>query len=270
MSKQNLFDESLDCLKCQDVEEKLHLVQQLVQRWHQGLLGREATSDVEAVKQPGVPAQLKLVHPSQVPRRRLGSREGRIALLHAVVHIEFTAINLALDAVYRFRNMPKSYYDDWLRVASEECYHFNLIRLQLRKMGVEYGDLPAHQGLWDVAMYSAGDVLTRMSLVPRVLEARGLDVTPTMIERVSKAGDVEFAEILKIIFRDEIGHVGIGSFWFNHLCKDRHLNPLETFDRILQDYRRDMNAHINGPFEMDARLQAGFTSQEMDCLNQYA
>jgi len=162
--------------------------------------------------------------------------------------------------------MPRSYYADWIRISCEECYHFTLLRKQLQNMGADYGALVAHQGLWDVAQYSAGDVLRRMALVPRVLEARGLDVTPTMIKRVHRAGDVRFAEILKIILRDEVGHVAAGSRWFNWICAQRKLDAVQAFNDIISQYQHDMNAHIKGPFEEGIRLAAGFSADELAYL----
>ena len=262
----DLFERTWRCLITTDIADKLVCVQQLVASWHMGKLQLGHASPCRELEQAGLPAALQLVHPTKVPRRRLGSREGRIALLHAVAHIEFSAINLALDAVYRFRNMPAQYYADWLRVAAEECYHFALVRQQLLRLDSDYGHLPAHSGLWEVARYSAEDVLIRMALVPRVLEARGLDVTPDMIRRVTEVGDSAFADILRIIFRDEIRHVRTGSLWFNYICTGRKLAPESTFENILQQYKSDLNAHINGPFEIEARLQAGFTPVELDRL----
>ncbi|MEJ2654165.1 MAG: ferritin-like domain-containing protein [Acidihalobacter sp.] len=155
-----------------------------------------------------------------MPRRGLGTREGRAALVHAVAHIEFNAINLALDAVYRFRSLPRAYYDDWLRVADEEARHFMLLADRLTDFGMRYGDLPAHNGLWEMAVKTADDWLLRMALVPRVLEARGLDVTPGMIERLRQAGDMETVAALEVILREEVGHVAIGSRWFEEARGD--------------------------------------------------
>lgn len=264
--KKELFSACLDCLLETSIEEKVSAVQQLVADWHSGNIELDHERSVRPVSQPGLPVNLELVHPSQVPRRRLGNVKGRIALLHAVAHIEFSAINLALDAVYRFRGMPSLYYEEWLRVAAEECYHFSLIRRQLLKMGADYGQLPAHNGLWDVAVYSANDSLLRMALVPRVLEARGLDVTPGMIDRVEEVNDYEFSDILKIILRDEIRHVRTGSYWFKIICDQRGLDSADTFDKILRLYMKEQNAHISGPFHIAARKQAGFTQTELNNL----
>ena len=265
--KVELFSSLWHCLIETSIEAKLNAVQHLVGEWHLGNAMLDHDVSCQNLAEAGLPENLELVHPSKVAKRRLGSTQGRIALLHAVAHIEFSAINLALDAAYRFRGMPLSYYDQWLTVAAEECYHFSLIRLQLNKMGADYGDLPSHNGLWKVAAYSAGDVLNRMALVPRVLEARGLDVTPTIITRVQESKDFEFAEILQIILRDEIRHVRTGSYWFKYLCDQRGVDSAATFDKILRQYIKDLNAHISGPFHTAARLQAGFSQIELKNLN---
>ena len=184
-------------------------------------------------------------------------------MIHAILHIEFNAINLALDAVYRFRDMPEQYYSDWLLVASEEAYHFSLLEKRLNDMGYAYGDMPAHNGLWEMVLKTDHDVLIRMALVPRVLEARGLDVTPGMIEKLKKVGDVKTVEILRIILRDEIGHVAIGSHWFKYCCELKKLEPEKTFRDLLIEY---MGRGPNGPLHEEARLQAGFSQNEIDEL----
>lgn len=266
MTSKNLFDNCLSCLVKQGIDEKLACVQQLAQLWYQNRLSTRSIKDAVALERAGLPDRIQLVHPTQVPRRRIGGEEGMAALLHAIAHIEFSAINLALDAVYRFRNLPNEYYADWIRIACEECYHFSLIRHRMRELDIEYGDLPAHQGLWEVAQYSAEDVLKRMALVPRVLEARGLDVTPGMIKRIKRVGETVTAEILSIILRDEIGHVAAGSHWFQYFCRSRNLPVTETFNNIIRQYLTDMNAHIKGPFYLEARKQAGFSNDEIEIL----
>jgi uncharacterized ferritin-like protein (DUF455 family) len=262
----SLFENCHSCLIEQDIDAKLACVQQLAQRWYQHQLTSRMHVDLQTLERAGLPENIRLVHPTAVPRRRIGTSAGMVALLHAVAHIEFNAINLALDAVYRFQDMPAAYYADWLRIACEECYHFTLVRHRLHKMDTEYGDLPAHEGLWEVAKYSANDILTRMALVPRVLEARGLDVTPGIVKRVLRVGETATADILSIILRDEIGHVAAGSRWFQFVCKSRNLPVAETFDKIIRLYMSDMNAHIKGPFYIEARKQAGFSNDEIEIL----
>ncbi len=263
--KQNLYSQTHACLMEQDIERKLASATQLYADWQAGLLARESLSDcpVRAVPVAGRPAKPDLVHPKQVKQRKLSTVEGRKALLHAVAHIEFNAINLALDAVYRFRDMPDAYYGDWLQVAAEEAYHFGLVRGRLRELGGTYGDLPAHNGLWEQACKTDYDVMIRMALVPRVLEARGLDVTPGMMERLREVDDVATVEVLAIILRDEIGHVRIGSHWYHYCCQQRGLEPEATFRQLLREV---LQAPLRSPLYTEARLQAGFSAQELEEL----
>ncbi|MFW5815500.1 MAG: ferritin-like domain-containing protein [Wenzhouxiangella sp.] len=211
----------------------------------------------------GRPQRPEMVPPGQLPRRGLGSVEGRQALIHAIAHIEFNAINLGLDAALRFPGMPEEFYRDWLRVAADEARHFAMLNARLGELGATYGDLPAHNGLWEMAEKTAHDVLIRMALVPRVLEARGLDVTPGMIERLGAVGDDDTVALLKIILEEEEEHVAIGSRWFRSLCAQRRLEPEATFRRLLQDY---FSAPLRGPFNLDARRRAGFSDAEIDRL----
>lgn len=213
-----------------------------------------------AIGEPGRPLRPVHVDPAAVPRRKLGNAEGRAAFLHALAHIEFNAINLAWDAVYRFRNLPREYYLDWARVAGEEAYHFQLLRDRLVELGYDYGSFTAHNGLWEMARKTAHDVLVRMALVPRVLEARGLDVTPGMIERLRQAGDVRSAEILDIILRDEVGHVALGTRWFGYFCAQRSWDRDSTFERLVREY-----VIGRGPRGIDRclRAAAGFSEREM-------
>lgn len=212
---------------------------------------------------PGRPEKPELVDPKAVKHRKLTTPEGRAGLVHAVAHIEFNAINLALDAIYRFREMPDQYYRDWLLVAAEESKHFSLLRGRLENLDYHYGDLPAHNGLWEMAVKTEHDVLTRMALVPRVLEARGLDVTPGMIKRLQQVGDAETVNILNIILAEEIGHVTIGSHWYHYCCKNSDLEPDTTFRELLNEY---MGGGLRGPLHTEARLQAGFSKKEIEQL----
>ena len=252
------------CLMEQDILLKQQLALQLYEDWRAGGLVRQSSvGEVERIPVPGRPVKPELVHPKKVKRRKLGSEQGRFALLHAVAHIEFNAINLALDAAYRFRDMPDDYYADWLKVAAEEAYHFKLVCDRLAQLGGEYGDLPAHNGLWEQALKTDDDVLVRMALVPRVLEARGLDVTPGMIERLREVGDEATIAVLEVILRDEIGHVRIGSHWFRYCCEQRGVEPEATFRQLLVDI---MKAPLRGPFYDEGRLLAGFSKQELEQL----
>lgn len=208
---------------------------------------------------PGRPSRPELVHPRDVPHRGLGTAEGRAALIHAVAHIEFNAINLALDAALRFPDMPAPYYADWISVAKDEARHFSMLAGRLAALGCAYGDFPAHNGLWEAAEKTAHDVLERMALVPRVLEARGLDVTPAMILRMEGVGDADTAAILRVILDEEVRHVAIGTRWFHHLCAERELEPSATFRRLITEHR----VRLQPPFNWAARTRAGFCLAEL-------
>lgn len=215
------------------------------------------------IDRPGRPQLPELVPPSRLPRRRADTVAGRAALVHALAHIEFNAIDLALDAAHRFAGMPTAYYADWLRVAWEEACHFELLATHLNSLGHAYGDFPAHDGLWEMALRTAHDPLVRMALVPRVLEARGLDATPLIVARLQAAGDLRLVEILGIIERDEIGHVAVGSRWFSWLCAQRGLEPEATFRQLLVDYDAPP---LKPPFNLAARRRAGFSDAELEWL----
>jgi uncharacterized ferritin-like protein (DUF455 family) len=262
-SVENLFDQALHCLSINEPTEKVSQTQQLYDLWQQGNLDYRSTSKPVSIDVPGKPDKPELVDPRKVPRRGFNSEMGRIRLVHAIAHIEFNAINLALDAVYRFREMPEQYYSDWLRVATEEAYHFTLLNDYLKSKGATYGDYAAHNGLWEMALKTDHDVLLRMALVPRVLEARGLDVTPGMIRKLELVNEIELVEILKIIYLEEIGHVKIGSHWFNAICKERNLSSDETFSLLLDEHMKDA---VFGAFDAEVRIQAGFSRQELNYL----
>lgn len=208
---------------------------------------------------PGRPARPALIHPRDVPTRGLGTAAGRAALIHAVAHIEFNAINLALDAAWRFRALPAPFTSDWISVAQDEARHFTLLRARLLDHGHDYGDFPAHDGLWQAAEKTAHDPLERMACVPRVLEARGLDVTPGMILRLREVGDTPTAAVLTTILEEEVRHVAIGTHWFRWLCAERALDPHLTFTSLIE--RHGMG--IRPPFNEPARLAAGFDRAEL-------
>jgi len=207
-----------------------------------------------------------LVAPSQLTPRKMNTTEGYAAMLHAIAHIEFNAINLALDAAYRFRTLPFQFVRDWVRVAKEEVYHFRLMRERLRTFGFDYGDFEAHNHLWDMAYKTAYDPLLRMALVPRVLEARGLDVTPGIRAKVEQRGDSETCGVLDIIYRDEVGHVAIGNHWYQHLCRERGLEPVALFRSLIARY--DMFI-FRGYVNIEAREKAGFSRFELDMLEDF-
>jgi len=261
----NLFEAAACCLAESDPAQKVHLTRETAARHRADELSLTTDSSPLPIGEPGRPSRPLLVAPRDLPKRGFTTAAGRAALIHAVAHIEFNAINLAWDAVYRFRDLPPRFYDDWVRVADEEAYHFSLLRERLQTLGYDYGDFAAHNGLWEMARDTAHDVLVRMALVPRVLEARGLDVTPGMMARLRAAGDKDTVGLLEIILRDEIGHVEIGSRWFRWLCEQRGQAPESTFRELIEQY---MKGQIKGPFHHDARLQAGFSEEELAALEQ--
>ena len=212
---------------------------------------------------PGRPELPRLVAAKDVPTRSPFTTEGRAALLHAVTHIEFNAINLALDAVWRFAGMPVAYYRDWLRVASEEALHFSLLRAHLLTLGCDYGDHDAHDGLWTMTARTAHDVTARMALVPRTLEARGLDAAPPMQDKLRRAGDLRAVEILDVILRDEVGHVAIGNHWYRWLCERDGHDPVALYAVLTRRYEAP---RLRPPFNTEARLAAGFTEAEIGLL----
>lgn len=209
---------------------------------------------------PGRPARPELVPPLQVGRRSMGTPVGRAMLIHALAHIEFNAINLALDALWRFPGMPEQYYLDWLRVADEEALHFTMLNDHLKTLGYAYGAFVGHDSLWEMVEKTSGDVLARMALVPRTLEARGLDAIPPLRAKIAQAGDLAAANILDRLLVDEVGHVEIGNRWYFYLCGQRGLEPISTYDALTIQYKAPV---LKGPFNIEGRRQAGFTETEL-------
>ncbi len=212
---------------------------------------------------PGRPPLPRLVAADQVPRRTPFTLAGRAALLHAVAHIEFNAINLALDAAWRFGGLPDAFYRDWIGVAAEEALHFTLLTGHLRSLGHGYGDFDAHDGLWRMTAATAGDPLARMALVPRTLEARGLDATPPMQERLRRAGDARAVAILATILRDEVGHVAIGNRWYRWFCRRDGLDAEALYPQLVERYAAP---RLRPPFNLEARRAAGFSEAEIAAL----
>jgi len=251
---------ALEALRVVDPSEKLAAVESLARA------APEPDASLALAEPPGVPgrpSRPELVAPGDVARRGIGTAEGRAALLHALAHIEFNAINLALDAIWRFRAMPRAYYFDWLRVAAEEALHFRLLTERLGTLGRAYGDFPAHDGLWEMARKTAGDVLARMALVPRTLEARGLDASPQVRAKFAAAGDASSAAIVDVILRDEIGHVAIGNRWFAWLCAERGLPVAATYERLCREHAAPS---LRGPLNLAARRAAGFGEEELAAM----
>jgi len=261
----NLFEHVRDAFITADVDAKLKKTRDTAAAFRAGTLSPGDFGEPAAVKLPGRPQRPALVRAKHVPKRGFGTEEGRAIMMHAIAHIEFNAINLALDAVQRFEGMPERFYADWLKVADEEVYHFELIRAHMRHLGSDYGDYDAHNGLWEMCEKTAHDVLTRMALVPRVLEARGLDVTPGIQKKLTQVGDHNAVSLLDIILRDEIGHVEIGNRWFRYCCRERDLQSGPTFLKLLDEY---YPKGLMGPFNLNARRNAGFSEYELELLTQ--
>ncbi len=257
----SVFPRLAAALATPDIDEKIRLTAALAADWQAGTLTHESGEPPELVC--GIPARPELVSPRKVPTRNPKSPEGRARLLHAIVHIEFSAINLALDHAARFPGQTKAYYDDWIGVAAEEADHFTLLRRRLQTMGHDYGDFPAHAGLWAMAEKTTDDIVARMALVPRLLEARGLDATPPIQARLLEAGDTESAAALDIILRDEIGHVGLGDRWFRFFCGQRGLDAEITYRTLLERYDAPWP---QAPMNTAARLAAGFSETELNTL----
>jgi uncharacterized ferritin-like protein (DUF455 family) len=252
---------ALHCLLETSPAAKTGEVAAMASAWRTGqcALDRHVVLDDSAAI-PGRPQRPQLVAPRLVGRRSMASVEGRAMLIHALAHIEFNAVNLALDAIWRYPDMPEQYYADWLRVAKEEAQHHGLLVAHLTALGYRYGDFPAHDSLWEMAEKTRGDLLARMALVPRTLEARGLDAIPPLRDKLAQAGDLAAAGILDVILREEIGHVEIGNRWYGHLCALRELEPAATYVELATRYKAPL---LKGPFNIEARRLAGFTETEL-------
>lgn len=260
----NLFAAARRCLDAIEPAAKVDLTATTAAAFARGQLSTDDAAPPGSIGAPGRPSRPHLVEPRLLARRGLGSVEGRAALVHAVAHIEFNAINLAWDAVYRFRDMPPTYYRDWVAVAADEARHYSLLVARLAELGHAYGDFDAHDGLWTMAVKTADSCLARMALVPRVLEARGLDVTPGMIARLRGVGDEATAAILDLILAEEVAHVAAGSRWFAWCCARAGVDPRATFRDLLALHAR---GGLKGPFNHDARRRAGFDAAELADLD---
>ncbi|USX17803.1 ferritin-like domain-containing protein [Oxalobacteraceae bacterium OTU3REALA1] len=255
---------ALHCLQEADPTKKVAAVAAMAAASAAGLCPPDPAAILQATAAiPGRPQKPDLVPPREVGRRSMNTLEGRAMLIHALSHIEFNAINLALDALWRFPDLPAGYYTDWLRVADEEALHFSLLVKHLGALGHTYGDFTAHDSLWEMVERTTGDVLARMALVPRTLEARGLDANPPLRAKLAQAGDMPAAHILDIILRDEIGHVEIGNRWYRYLCDQNGLEPGAAYADLALRYRAPA---LRGPFNVEARVQAGFTMDEIRAM----
>lgn len=212
---------------------------------------------------PGRAERPRLVPHTELKAKSMATPEGRAMLVHSIAHIELNAIDLALDVVWRFAGMPDAFYTDWARIAQEEAKHFSLLRQHLVSLGFDYGDFPAHNTLWDMAERTKGDILARIGIVPRTMEARGLDASPGVKNKLVSVGDHRAGEILDTILEDEIGHVAAGNRWFRYLCAERGLDPLDTYAELIAQYDAPK---LRPPFNMAARRLAGFDEAELAAL----
>lgn len=256
-----LYAAAADCLATADPVEKCAKTRAYAALFFEGALQPNPQAPPpDAIRSPGRPARPQLVHPKHLPKRGLGSAKGRAAFLHAIAHIELNAVDLAWDAAYRFRDLPAQFAEDFVRTADDEARHFGLLTARLADLGFAYGDFDAHNGLWEMAEKTADRALARMALVPRVLEARGLDVTPGLIERLREIGDTESIAVLEVILREEVAHVAAGSHWFRWLCEQEGLRPWPTFAGLVRLHAKQA---VRGPFNLEARRAAGFDEEEM-------
>ena len=264
-SEPSLRPQALQLLQIADPRTKADAARALLAAVRAGGVAIDTAAKIdEPPGLPGRPALPRLVPVAQVAKRSPFTLAGRAALLHAIAHIEFNAINHALDAIWRFAGMPEKYYRDWLQVAGEEALHFTLLSEHLATLGQAYGDFDAHDGLWRMTEATQHDIVARMALVPRTLDARGLDATPPLQAKLRRAGDERAVQILDVILRDEIGHVAIGNHWYRWLCEREGLEPIATFARLALTYGAP---RPRGPFNVQARLAAGFTQVEVDALH---
>ncbi|ASF47802.1 ferritin-like domain-containing protein [Methylovulum psychrotolerans] len=262
----NLFDYAQACLHNADIAEKLALTHEAKARCSRGELSLAQLTPVADISHVTFPAQPQWLPPRLVPNRKLTQAGGVAAFFHAIAHIEFMAIYLAWDILYRFRGLPDAFYQDWLNIADEEAQHFEMICRHLQTLGLGYGDLSAHGGLWDHARDTADDVLARLALVPRCMEARGLDVTPGIIKKFTAMNDTASIAVLQRILTDEVGHVERGSYWFNTLCNQQGLEPESHYRQLIRHYYQ--GGKPKGPFNREMRIIAGFSATELDWLEE--
>ena len=257
---QNLYEQAKQALLLANPDHKLDFTLQLASHWDAGMLEWQEGEAPQLTLEPGRLDKPPIVGPSEVSKRKFGKQKGRAELVHALAHIELTAVNLALDSIYRYRDMPQAYYADWMQCAREESTHFFALRERLREMGYDYGDFPAHNELWKMAVTTADYMMDRMGIVHRVFEARALDVVPKAIEKFDQFNDPKMVKVLTMIANEEVGHVSSGTRWFHYRCAEKGVDPDQTFIDLLWKY---MKEPLKGPFNYEARLKAGFTEKEL-------
>jgi len=264
----DLFEYAEACLHGNNSNQLLALTHEAKHRMDKGGLSLNKASSVVEISAVKFPEKPEWLAPRLVPQRKLTAPGGINAFFHAIAHIEFVAIYLAWDILYRFRGLPDEFYQDWLRIADEEAQHFELIKAHLKLMGTAYGDMPAHGGLWELSQLTADNLLARLALVPRCMEARGLDVTPGLIEKFAKLGDTDSIAVLQRILTDEVGHVERGSYWFKYVCGQAGREPEAEYRRLIAQYYE--GGRPKGPFNREMRIIAGFSPAELDWLEAQA
>ncbi|MEN3398072.1 ferritin-like domain-containing protein [Brucella melitensis] len=256
--EQTLRGNAIRAISACDLDEKVRLARETASRWFARALSVRSPLDPPLPERPGRPEKPELVPPRMLKKRWLNTEHGRIALMHALAHIELNAIDLALDIVARFavKPIPRSFFDGWMKVADDEARQFTLLRNRLKSLGADYGDMPAHDGLWQSAHQTRNDLEARLAVVPLILEARGLDVTPSLLEKMIETGDHETAAILNIIYNDEKTHVAVGAKWFRFFCARNRIDPAARFRELV---RANFRGELKPPFNELARAEAGLT-----------
>jgi uncharacterized ferritin-like protein (DUF455 family) len=256
--EQTLRGNTIRAIAAADLNEKVRLTRETAARWFGRTLSVRSPLDPPLPDRPGRPAKPELVPPRMMKKRSLHTEHGRIALMHALAHIELNAIDLALDIVARFaaKPIPRSFFDGWMKVADDEARHFTLLRNRLNDLGADYGDMPAHDGLWQSAHQTRNDLEARLAVVPLILEARGLDLTPSLLEKMIETGDHQTAAILDVIYNDEKTHVAVGAKWFRFFCARNRIDPVARFQELV---RTNFRGDLKPPFNDLARAEAGLT-----------
>ena len=251
----------LKALAINDLNEKLNQVKVIYESFRSHLMTIDSKADIQHTYHlPGAPLTPQIVAPRLVEKRSTSSEQGKLIFVHALAHIEFSAINLALDIIWRFKDLLDQFYSDWLQIAYEEHLHFNLLNDYLKKFDLSYGSFNAHNSLWEMADRTRHDLIHRLALIPRTMEARGLDVTPPIIEKFKQQKDDEIAAILQIIYEEEIHHVSIGNIWYRWACEAQKLDPHETYKNLLKTYDIELNYE---KLNKEARYKAGFLKEEL-------
>ena len=251
----------LKALAADDLNQKLNQVQAIYESFKSHQIKIDAKADIKHTYHlPGAPPKPDIVAPRLVEKRSASTQHGKLIFIHALAHIEFSAINLALDIIWRFKNLPEQFYSDWLQIAYEEQAHFNLLNSYLKKFGLAYGSFNAHNSLWEMAERTSHDLIHRLALIPRTMEARGLDVTPPIIEKFKQQRDDDIAAILQTIYEEEIRHVSIGNIWYRWACDTQKLDPHETYKNLLATYDIELNYQ---KLNKEARYKAGFLKEEL-------